>query len=83
LDEILLSFPQELSADNQAVIRHERAHIHLRHSVDMIFFDLFTCIFWFNPFSWLLRREIQSVHEYQADEKVLGQGIDSKQYQLH
>ena len=73
---------RELSADNQAVIRHERAHIHLRHSVDMIFFDLFTCIFWFNPFSWLLRREIQSVHEYQADEKVLGQGIDSKQYQL-
>ncbi|WP_019540417.1 M56 family metallopeptidase [Proteiniphilum acetatigenes] len=73
---------RELSADNQAVIRHERAHIHLRHSVDMIFFDLFTCIFWFNPFSWLLRREIQSVHEYQADEKVLSQGIDSKQYQL-
>ncbi len=73
---------RELSADNQAVIRHERAHIHLRHSVDMIFFDIFTCIFWFNPFSWLLRREIQSVHEYQADEKVLSQGIDSKQYQL-
>ncbi|RNC64719.1 M56 family metallopeptidase [Proteiniphilum sp. X52] len=72
----------ELSADNQAVIRHERAHIHFRHSVDMIFFDLFTCIFWFNPFSWLLRREIQSVHEYQADEKVLSEGIDSKQYQL-
>lgn len=72
----------ELSADNQAVIRHERAHIHLRHSVDMIFFDIFTCIFWFNPFSWLLRRKIQSVHEYQADEKVLSQGIDSRQYQL-
>lgn len=73
---------KELSVDNQAVIRHERAHIHLRHSLDMLFFDVFTCIFWFNPFSWLLRREIQSVHEYQADEQVLKQGIDSKQYQL-
>lgn len=73
---------KELSADHQAVIRHERAHIHLRHSFDMIFFDVFTCIFWFNPFSWLLRREIQSVHEYQADEQVLNYGIDSTQYQL-
>lgn len=72
----------ELSADNDAVIRHERAHIHLRHSFDMIFFDIFTCIFWFNPFSWLLRRGIQSVHEYQADEQILNNGIDSKQYQL-
>lgn len=72
----------ELSADNNAVICHEREHIHLRHSLDMIFFDIFTCIFWFNPFSWLLRREIQSVHEYQADEQVLSNGIDSQQYQF-
>lgn len=73
---------KELSADNQAVIRHERAHIHFRHSVDMIFFDVFTSVFWFNPFSWLLRQEVQSVHEYQADQQVLNYGIDSKQYQL-
>ncbi|HHV86996.1 MAG TPA: TonB-dependent receptor plug domain-containing protein [Petrimonas sp.] len=71
-----------LPADNRAVIRHERAHIRLRHSFDMVFLDIFTCIFWFNPFSWLLRREIQSVHEYQADEQVLLSGIDAKQYQL-
>uniref|UniRef100_UPI00260C24F6 M56 family metallopeptidase n=1 Tax=uncultured Proteiniphilum sp. TaxID=497637 RepID=UPI00260C24F6 len=73
---------KELSADNRAIIRHEKAHIHLRHSWDMIFFDLFSCLFWFNPFSWLLRREIQSVHEYQADQQVLLSGIDTRQYQL-
>ena len=73
---------KDVSADNRAIINHERAHIHLQHSFDMIFFDLFTCIFWFNPFSWLLRYEIQSVHEYQADEQVLNNGIDVKQYQL-
>lgn len=72
----------DMNAENSAIINHERAHIHLLHSLDMIFFDLFTCVFWFNPFSWLLRREIQSVHEYQADEKVLQNGIDAKQYQL-
>ncbi len=73
---------KDVSADNRAIINHERAHIHLQHSFDMIFLDLFTCVFWFNPFSWLLRREIQSVHEYQADEQVLNNGIDAKQYQL-
>ena len=73
---------KDITADNRAIINHERAHIHLLHSYDMIFFDLFTCVFWFNPFSWLLRREIQSVHEYQADEQVLTSGTDAKQYQL-
>lgn len=73
---------KELLTDHQAVISHESAHIHLRHSFDMVFFDIFTCLFWFNPFSWLLRREIQSVHEYQADERVLNDGVDSIQYQL-
>ncbi|MDR0422538.1 MAG: TonB-dependent receptor plug domain-containing protein [Proteiniphilum sp.] len=73
---------RELPADSRTVIRHEMAHIRLRHSFDMIFFDIFTCLFWFNPFAWLLRREIRSVHEYQADRQVLDYGIDSKQYQL-
>ncbi|MDD2300405.1 MAG: TonB-dependent receptor plug domain-containing protein [Fermentimonas sp.] len=65
-----------------AIIHHEKAHIFKGHSADMILFDLFTHLFWFNPFSWLLRREILSVHEYQADEEVLNNGIDAKQYQL-
>ncbi len=72
----------DMNADNRTIINHERAHIHLLHSVDMVFFDLFTCLFWFNPFSWLLRREMQSVHEYQADDRVIQNGIDVKQYQL-
>lgn len=73
---------EELSSENQAVIRHEMAHLHLQHSWDALLFDLLSCLFWFNPFSWLLRREIQSVHEFQADEAVLRSGIDGKQYQL-
>jgi Antirepressor regulating drug resistance, predicted signal transduction N-terminal membrane component len=73
---------KDFSSDNQTIIRHELAHVHFHHTLDITLFDLFTCLFWFNPFSWLLRREIQSVHEYQADERVLTQGIDAKQYQL-
>ncbi len=72
----------ELTENHEAIIRHEKAHIQLHHSFDMILFDFFTALFWFNPFSWLLRREMQSLHEYQADERVLRQGVDTKQYQL-
>lgn len=73
---------KDIPEQNLAVIRHEQAHVRLHHSYDMIFFDLFTSFFWFNPFSWLLRREIRSVHEYQADAQVLNEGVEIKQYQL-
>ncbi len=78
---IILS-AEDHSAENQAVIGHEQAHVHLRHSVDRLLFDLMACLFWFNPFAWLLRRELQSVHEFQADEGVITEGIDAKTYQL-
>lgn len=73
---------EDFLADHYAILRHEKAHIRLKHARDLILFDLFTCLLWFNPFSWLLRREIQSVHEYQADAHVLAVDIDPKQYQL-
>ena len=31
---------------------------------------------------WLLRQELQNIHEYEADESVLNQGVDAKRYQL-
>jgi len=65
-----------------AILKHEQAHARLHHSHDRMLFDLFACIFWFNPFAWLLVRELRSVHEYQADESVIQQHIDPKQYQL-
>lgn len=64
------------------ILWHELTHVERYHSVDRTIFDLFACIFWFNPFAWQLRREIQTVHEYQADEHTLESGVDIKQYQL-
>ncbi len=64
------------------ILQHEFTHVEHYHSVDRTIFDLFACVFWFNPFAWLLRREIQTVHEYQADENTIKSGIDVKQYQL-
>lgn len=78
---IVISRKDYTQDNSQTILSHEKAHIHMNHSMDMILFDLFTIIFWFNPFSWLLKREIQTVHEYMADEQVLNNGIDAKQYQ--
>ena len=64
------------------IITHELAHISLRHSLDVLAVDLALCLWWFNPALWLLRRELQSLHEYQADEAVLNRGIDAKTYQM-
>lgn len=68
--------------NNSSIMEHEKAHIQRHHSWDMLFTNIYTVIFWFNPFAWLLRRELQTLHEYQADEKVVATGTDIKQYQL-
>ncbi len=64
------------------IITHERAHLRLRHSLDLLATDLAGCLQWFNPAMWLLRRELRAIHEYEADEAVLNSGVDARQYQL-
>ena len=60
-----------LSSDSDYIIRHEKAHLQLYHSVDLLIVNVFSAVVWFNPFAWLLRRELQLVHEHQADERVV------------
>lgn len=64
------------------IIAHERAHIRLRHSLDLLLTDLCSCLQWFNPAMWLLRQELRAIHEYEADEAVLRSGADAKSYQM-
>ena len=64
------------------ILAHELAHVRLRHSWDMLFVSICAVVQWFNPCVWLLRRELQAVHEYEVDEAVLRQGIEERQYQL-
>ena len=64
------------------ILEHELAHVRLRHSWDVLAVDIALCVWWFNPALWLLRRELQSLHEFQADDAVLSRGVDAKTYQL-
>ena len=64
------------------ILAHEQAHIRLGHSWDLLLLEVVKAVQWFNPFVYLLGRELKAVHEYEADNAVLNQGIDAKTYQL-
>lgn len=72
----------DFETHSREILLHESAHIHKRHSFDLLVADLCTWLQWFNPAAWLLKRELQTVHEYEADAEVINQGIDARQYQL-
>ena len=64
------------------ILVHERAHVAARHSVDILLCDLLIVFQWFNPTAWLLKAELQCVHEYEADSRVLASGVNASDYQL-
>ena len=80
LNRIVVS-RRSLEENAREVLRHELAHIEHRHSWDLLLVDACTLLQWFNPAVWLLKRELRTLHEYEADEAVIKGGIDTKEYQ--
>ena len=72
----------DLRDNRDMILAHERAHIRLLHSWDLLFVQLCATLQWFNPAAWLLKRELEAIHEYEADSATLRQGFDARQYQL-
>ncbi len=58
----------------EKVMQHELVHIQQRHSLDLLMLELINVLCWFNPFHRLLRKHLQDVHEYLADEQVAAKG---------
>lgn len=65
------------------ILTHEQTHVRQWHSVDVIISEVVCILCWFNPFAWLMKREIRTNLEYMADARVLENGYDSKTYQYH
>ena len=65
----------------QYILTHEQEHIRLGHTYDLLLLQGMKTLMWFNPFIWFLSRDLKAVHEYEADQAVINQGIDAKSYQ--
>lgn len=68
--------------NRREIVLHEMAHIRRCHSMDVAVCNMMIVFQWYNPAAWLLKRELQTVHEYEADEAVLSAGVDAIHYQM-
>ena len=62
------------------LLTHELGHIRLHHSADVVLVELLTALQWFNPTMWMLRADLHTIHEYEADQQVLSHGFNDIQY---
>lgn len=68
--------------ENPAVFTHEKMHVKCRHYLDLFIFTPVQILYWWNPLVWITRTELCLLHEFEADEGVIAQGIEARQYQL-
>lgn len=76
--------PQAQSPEQlHEIMIHEQAHVRQHHSIDILMMELLTVFCWWNPFVWLMRREVRLNLEYLADERVMVSGNERRAYQYH
>ena len=63
-----LLFINPNASEKITIIKHEMVHIHQKHSADILFFEVIQILNWFNPITYLLKKEVKLLHEYIADE---------------
>lgn len=68
-------------AGAELMLAHERAHVHGRHSADVLFAELLCIVWWFHPLAHWYRRALRVVHEFLADQAA-SRRTDKKQYGL-
>ena len=72
---------KDYESSHRYILTHEQEHIRLAHTYDLLLLQCVKTLQWFNPFIWFLSRDLKAVHEYEADQAVINQGIDAKSYQ--
>ena len=81
MNNIVISREDYESCNRRVILDHEKTHVRLGHSYDLMMVDLLSAMQWFNPAAMLLRKDLQDVHEFQVDGCVLRDGFDAKEYQ--
>ena len=65
------------TAYGKHILQHELTHVAEKHSVDKLFVNILLVIGWVNPFLWLIRKELNMIHEFIADRKAINDGDTS------
>ena len=81
MNRIVIS-EEDYQKNGQEILMHEQAHIANKHSWDVLWLSLVEILQWFNPFVWMLSKDMNAIHEFEADRMVLCKGIDKARYQL-
>lgn len=77
----VLSEPVEGSV-NPLVLKHEMSHVKNYHSIDVVMMEIMVSLQWFNPFIRMMKKELQSIHEYIADNEVVEDKINKSNYMM-
>jgi len=81
-NKIFISRRLYASDKRQMALAHESAHVKLCHWTDLLLSQIVIGLQWYNPVAWMLKDSFKEIHEYQADECVIKQGVDPLNYQL-
>lgn len=81
LDKLFWDDSQDLKKEErEQILTHEVEHIKQGHTYDLLYYQLLSTVFWFNPGIHLLRSALIDVHEYLADEGVFHRIPDKTSY---
>ncbi len=72
----------DFETSGEVITLHETRHLDARHWIDLLLAQLVAIFQWYNPAAWLMREELKTIHEFQADEAVIRSGTDPRQYQM-
>ncbi len=67
---------------NPLILKHEMSHVRNRHSLDIILMEIMISFQWFNPFIYKMKKELQGLHEYIADNETIENEIDKSNYMM-
>ena len=80
---ILLDPTRYTEIELKEILLHEKTHVKQWHSIDMFLSELICAFCWFNPFVWLIKRELRMNLEFLADNRVVNSGCKAEHYQFH
>ncbi len=70
------------SESGKQILQHELTHVRQKHSFDKLLIQIVLIVGWFNPFFWLIKKELEMIHEFIADRKAVRNGDTSSLAQM-